>query len=101
MPSTREERVFMQSLAGRRVEVYWPMEMEWYGGWFAEGEYATPAPGSENEGNHCICYDDGDYEWIELRTNQDRVRVLDASGIGGTWQNIVNVVWDPWHVWRV
>jgi hypothetical protein len=67
------------SLIGSRVQIYWPMEDEDF-----EGEI-TDFHLRKNK--YRVQYDDGEHEWIDLRAEQDRVKIfyatedLDGDGI--------------------
>jgi hypothetical protein len=57
-------------LVGKRVEVFWPDDVEWYGG---------KVIGFDNSSDkHCILYDDGEEEELHLPNEQVRHRIDDV-----------------------
>eukprot|EP00605_Chrysophyceae_sp_TOSAG23-4_P000769 GSChrysophyteH1.ASY1.ANO1.858.1 assembled CDS len=55
------------SMVNMRVRVFWPVAGLWYEGAITDFH--------KRKKRHCIEYDDGDREWINLEENQERVQV--------------------------
>jgi len=58
------------ALLGKRVEIYWPREKQWYPAII--NEYSVRL-GCKNEPNYHILYDDGEDEWVHFNKN---VRII-------------------------
>lgn len=70
---TKAEPMFGSNVVGRRIEVYWPDDEEYYRGKVTHFLIAT--------GKHRIKYDDGEME--DLSLTQETYRWLDDEGSGG------------------
>lgn len=50
-----------ESMIGRKVSVFWPLDEQWYVGVVQEYDAST--------GEHLLRYPDGDTEWVKIREN--------------------------------
>ena len=57
-------------IVGRRIEVFWPLDVKWYAGDVKESHAKTKQHHSE--------YDDGDDEWLVLK--DEKIKILIEPG---------------------
>ena len=61
-------------IVGFKARIYWPVQREWYEG--------TLWRFNMRKRRHKVVYDDGDYEWMDLKREEERVQLLQEDG---TW----------------
>mmetsp|Transcript_38653 Transcript_38653/g.69670 ORF Transcript_38653/g.69670 Transcript_38653/m.69670 type:complete len:710 (-) Transcript_38653:248-2377(-) len=53
-----EKRYCAGCMTGKKVRVFWPVDSQWY--------IADVQQYDTNTGEHCLCYPDGDTEWVRI-----------------------------------
>ena len=82
-----EDNGWEYTLIGRRVRVYWPFEDRKY--------EASITKYHLRKNKYRIDYDDGEHEWIDLRTEQDRVQIRKVFDDGDVQWIDFRLVRDP------
>lgn len=61
---------FLASIIGKKIQVYWPLDKEWYSGQVRSFDART--------NRHLVVYDDSQQERLDLK--KERIRIPDESG---------------------
>jgi hypothetical protein len=77
----------VKALVGVRVKVLWLAQGEWFEGHITKYHFRKK--------RHRIDYDDGDYEWLDVMKESDRIQVLETDGV---WTMIS--LYKPYEVLR-
>ncbi len=66
---------FEKSLVNKYVKIFWPMENQWFPGYFSRF--------NKIKMRHRVNYDDGDHEWINIKEEQNRIQIYNSES--NTW----------------
>lgn len=64
------DNAFEKAMLGLYCRVYWPLEQQWFSGYVAKFNRVKK--------KHRVEYDDGDHDWLDLRTEGARIQLYNG-----------------------